>query len=38
MHAEARTSPPGLQSLKAGPQHLQALQRANAVRLAFARS
>ena len=35
MHAEARTSP-GPQSLKAGPQHLQALQRANAVRLARA--
>ena len=35
MHAEARTSP-GPQSLKTGPQHLQALQRANAVRLARA--
>jgi hypothetical protein len=35
MHAEARTSP-GPQSLQAGPQHLQALQRANAVRLARA--
>ena len=35
MHAEARTSP-GPQPLPAGPQHLQALQRANAVRLARA--
>src|SRR6476646_9526774 len=35
MHAEVRTSP-GPQSLRAGPQHLQALQRANAVRLARA--
>jgi hypothetical protein len=34
MHAEART-PSGPQ-LQAGPQHLQALQRANAVRLARA--
>src|SRR3954471_11132014 len=35
MHAEARTSP-GPQRLQDGPQHLQALQRANAVRLARA--
>ena len=35
MHAEARTSP-GPQRLQDGPQHLQALERANAVRLARA--
>ena len=35
MHAEARTSP-GPQRLQSGPQHLQALKRANAVRLARA--
>src|SRR4051794_18359521 len=35
MHAEARTSP-GPHRLQDGPQHLQALERANAVRLARA--
>jgi hypothetical protein len=36
MHAEARTSPGQRRLEKRGPQHLQALERANAVRLARA--
>ncbi len=36
MHAEARTAPGPRRLEKRGPQHLQALERANAVRLARA--